>query len=152
MVTMDSNGESPYNESEFHLYCEAANRLHVLYIFEGEPDFTESFIETINLIYRRDDLWEEYNRYINSPVEPDVHPIWNESLWKMAAAFIAIHLSRLSIPSVPEDFQSSIAAIYQLFHHNLETTLKTIIRVRDVDYDFMSMLGIIMPDSSGARA
>ena len=146
VVIMDSKGDSPIIDSDYYLYCEAANRLHVLYIFEEDVGFTESFLETINLIYRRDDLWEEYNSYVNSPVEPDVHPIWNEPLWKMAAAFIAIHLSRLSIPPGPGEFQSSIRAIYQLFHHHLETTFMNLIYIRDVDYDFLNMLGIFRPE------
>ncbi len=145
VVNMASNGDEPIIDTDYYLYCEDASKLHVLYIFEESIGFTESFLETINLILRQDDLWAEYQSHINAPEEPDVHPIWTQPLWKMAAAFIAIHLERLSIPPGPGEFQGSIRAVYQLFHHNLETTFKTLIHIRDVDYDFLNMLGIVRP-------
>ncbi len=109
-------------EEEQAQYMEAANKLFVLYAFEKNIAFTDSFLETIKIIHEQDTAWNEYIRFLDMPINklfPE-DPGWNDHLNRLISGLIGLHVIRLKIPWTPEELNMAGALTYTVFEAVLQ--------------------------------
>ncbi len=105
---MEERSEQEDLWEEGHLAIEAANKLHVIYKFENIMRFTDDFLDTINIINKDDIAWKSYMRFLDMPVDPDDYNEWNDHMYRFIAALVSIHILRLEIDCLDEDYSLTI--------------------------------------------
>jgi len=99
---------------ELYLEVEAANRLRVFYLFEGEITFTDIFRETIFIINEDDIVWKDYITLLDSLVDKDNDDdMWNDPMWKMAESLVTIHVFILNIAYDDRDLFLAIKLLHR---------------------------------------
>lgn len=111
MVTMESKKEITLREVEIgYQGIECANKLHILYLFEKDIHFTDSFKETMKIINKNDSDWKDYIDIIDIISEKDDDHISN-----MAAALVSMHIERLEIVYEEDELIQTICMVSTLF-------------------------------------
>jgi len=112
---------------------ETANKLRVLYLFEGDIRFTDSFKETIQTINEDDGHWADYNELYESIIEMDQAqdvPL-NEPLVPMVGALLTLHLARLNLNYKDEDFDITATFLCALYSFEWDRLLTKATLSRD---------------------
>ena len=105
------------------LGIESANKLQVLYLFEKDIHFTDSFNETMKIINEDDNAWNNYLENIDSFPELNEEP-GNSPLMRMAAALVHMHVARLELVYEEDDWLDTIGMVYALFQFQWDTKIK----------------------------
>jgi len=117
---MNSKGEPTRSDTEdfseeIYLFIEAANRLRVFYLFEGEITFTDIFRKSIFTINEDDIVWKDYIKILDNLKDTDNvddDDLWNDPMWKMAESLATIHVFILNIAYDDEDLFSTIKMLH----------------------------------------
>ncbi len=155
VVIMDSKRErAPIDRKTFelgHQGIEAANKLRVLYLFEKDIRFTDSFKETIKTINEDDGHWADYNEIYEGLVDreqaqdvPQYDP-----LAYMLYALVELHLASLKLVYKDEDFEIATTFLYAFYRHHWEMLLEEATLNRD---DWLPLMGIEERESAHVRA
>lgn len=142
---MDSKRERASIDNEIfelgYQGIEAANKLRVLYLFEKDIRFTDSFKETIETIKEDDGHWADYNELYEGNREWDQagdSPL-NDPLAYMVEALVNLHLARLKLVYKDEDFELATTFLYTFYHFHWDLLLEEATINRD---DWLPLMGI----------
>ena len=113
---------------------EAANKLQVIYIFEEEIHYTESFQETIKWINEDDGHWADFNEIwdgtvgkYQDPEDPTIDP-----LSFMVISLLELHLARLRLDYSDEDFEVAKNFLYAFYEFQWMNLLEKLTRSREM--------------------
>ena len=118
---MESKAERGVTDTELLLMVEAANRLHILYSFENNIKFTDTFLDTIKIINEDDIVWKKYIFLLDLPERNNYRTIIGDEvddyLALLTSAIISIHSQRLKIPFIAEDLIMAVDCTRACFEH-----------------------------------
>jgi len=116
---MNSDSELMPLDEDYILCMEAAEKLDVIYVKEGQIFFTDSFMHTITMIKEDDYFWnyylEEIYRGERSPGlrTPGINPL-DEPLKYMAHALLEVHLEPVELDYEIEDWLKTVEMVQKI--------------------------------------